>query len=104
MVSARLTGRSLNRIERRPGRGREWSPGWASSMRLGDLVFFTLPKKRSSLPGSITSKAASSRSISNCSWNSTMSLQRNRVGSKSMLREFALRIYDSLVDHGWPCI
>ena len=42
-------------------------------------------------------------SISNCSLDSTMSLQRNRVGAKSMVREFAFRICDSLVDHGWPC-
>ena len=67
--------------------------------------YFALPKKRNSLLRSITrTMTASSRLIISCSLNSTMSLHRSRDGLKSMLGESGLRICDSLVDRGWPCI
>ena len=58
MVSAQHSGRSSNRFEQRPGHGNEWWHGSASSMSPCDLVFFALPKKRSSLLCRNTSAAA----------------------------------------------
>jgi len=80
MASGMRTGRSSNRITLQVGRGSEWSPGSVNWMTPGGLVFCALPKKRSSLLRRVTSIPASSRSITNCSLNSTKPRRRNLAG------------------------
>ena len=103
MASDMRTGRSSNRIALQVGRGNEWSPGLASWMTTGGSECFALPKKRSSLLRRTRSTAGSSHSIINFNLNSTMTRHHNLAGWKSMLPEFALRIYGNLEAHGWPC-